>query len=226
MQIVYEDAHVIVCKKPAGMLSESGGENSIADRLAEMRKGRGEEPYIGLVHRLDRETAGLMVFAKDRKGAAALSRAITEGAFGKEYLAVTCGVPSEEAARLSDILFKDSRKNKSFVVKTMRKGAKEAVLDYERLGTATDDALGDLALVRVRLLTGRTHQIRVQFASRRLPLCGDRKYGGRGGCPMALFAHRITFPHPKTGETLSFSALPDAAQFPWDLFAGALETIG
>ncbi len=157
------------------------------------------------LHRLDREVGGVMVYAKTKKAAANLSRDIAEHKFIKEYIALIHGKPESDSGEMRDLLFKDSRKNKSFVVKRQRKGVKEALLEYSLLETD-----GDFSTVLVRLHTGRTHQIRVQFASRKMPLKGDKKYGAKDESRnIGLWSFRITFNHPVTGEKLSFSEPPD-----------------
>ena len=170
---------------------------------------------IYCVHRLDRAVGGVMVYARTAAAAAALSRQIAACQFHKEYLAVVQGRPEEDSAILRDLLFWDRTKNKSFVVKRQRGGVKDAELEYSML-----EALPELSLLRVILHTGRTHQIRVQFSSRALPLVGDRKYG-RGdedGCAIALWSYRLRFFHPQTGVPLEFSLLPpDSA--PWTDFS-------
>ena len=202
MELLYRDGEIAVCIKPAGLLSEGDGEDSV---LTHVRRETGGEIYP--VHRLDRGTAGIMVFARTRASAAALSEAIRKDLLQKEYLALVSGCPAEKEGRLEDYLFKDSRKNKVFPVKTERKGAKYAALRYRVLWTKED-----ASLVRVALETGRTHQIRVQFASRGMPLLGDGKYGSRVKGEMKLFACRLTFPHPKTGEPMTFEQMPDWAE--------------
>ena len=205
LPILYKDASLVVCVKPAGVDSETG-----MPALVKAQTGAREALCV---HRLDRDVGGVMVYALDRRTAAALSRALASGGFEKEYLAVVHGTMEADAAELRDLLFHDRANNKSFVVRRPRAGVKEAVLDYRVLGTH-----GDCSLLAVRLHTGRSHQIRVQLASRRHPLLGAAKYGSpRRDCGIALFSRLLGFPHPKSGETLRFAA-PAPDGFPWDMF--------
>ena len=211
LKILYEDADITVCIKPVGIGSEdSPTEKGIIGILSE----RARKP-LHLLHRLDRNVGGVMVFANNKKSAAALSKDISEGKLKKEYLAVLDGIPKEKSATLKDLLFKDSRKNRSYVVNRMRKGVKDASLEYEVIGEAENKAL-----VHVLLHTGRTHQIRVQFSSRKLCLTGDIKYGSkdRTNCNIALYSHKITFTHPATKEEMIFCSEPDSVVYPWNLF--------
>jgi 23S rRNA pseudouridine1911/1915/1917 synthase len=163
---------------------------------------RGAELFA--VHRLDREVSGVMVYAKTPTAAAELSRQVADRSFKKEYLALVEGVPEEPSATLSDLLFKDSRKNKSFVVNRKRAGVKEAKLSYETVGDRDGKSL-----VKIELHTGRTHQIRVQFSSRKMPVLGDGKYGSSvREKEIALASYRIKFKHPRTKESMEFSQLP------------------
>ncbi len=214
MKILYQDDFLIVCQKPVSLLSEQTPDKTgFADLLAEQNGG-----YIGVVHRLDRGVGGIMVYAKDRTSAAALSDAVRTHTLQKEYLAVVHGIPHPEADTLRDLLFHDRKQNKSFTVTRKRSGVKEASLDYE-VAESTDCAgYGTLSLLRIRLHTGRTHQIRVQFASRGHVLLGDGKYGAVGDhCPIALFSSRLSFPHPKTGTRMEFALLPTGT--PWEHFS-------
>lgn len=203
MEILYEDSSVIVVIKPRGMLSQpdkNGGE-SMMTKLQALTAGE-----IFPVHRLDKETGGVMVYAKTQKAAAALSRDISEHRFYKEYLALVHGVPEENSGTLCDLLFFDRAKNKSYVVKRERRGVKKAELCYEVLETKEKDG-EKYSLLRVVLHTGRTHQIRVQLAHRKMPLAGDRKYGAQDGCKsLGLWAQRLKFFHPETGEEMEFTA--------------------
>ena len=205
MNILYEDRELLVCEKPAGLISEEGG-------LPTLLRAELSLPELYCVHRLDRETGGLMVYAKTRRAAAELSAAIAAGKLQKEYLAVVQGQP-EPGGELRDLLYRDAAKNKSFVVKRMRKGVREALLSYRLLDTREG-----LSLLRVRLETGRSHQIRVQFASRGFPLAGDRKYGSAlRDWDLALWSASLAFPHPVSREMLRFTLSPPKAR-PWDLF--------
>lgn len=170
IEVLYSDAHMVVCLKPAGVLSQDGGADSMPQLLKEQLKVRQVYP----IHRLDKAVGGVMVYALTQTAAAALSRAVQERTLQKTYLAVLHGMPDREEDALEDLLFHDKTKNKTYVVNRLRKGVKPAKLSYRVLEQAQGDTL-----VRVFLYTGRTHQIRVQFASRKLPLVGDRRYGGK-----------------------------------------------
>ena len=196
--IIHMDNDIIVCLKPAGLLSEGEGPESLLTALSERCGGE-----IFPVHRLDRGAAGLMVFARHSKAAAGLSRAVQEKRLKKEYFALISGVPAEKEGEMTDFLFKDSHKGKVFAVKRPRKGVREARLTYRTLWSD-----GETTLVRVALDTGRTHQIRVQFSSRGMPLLGDGKYGSRVKGDLALFSCALGFPHPKTGKQMEFQANP------------------
>ena len=194
MDILYSDRDLAVCIKPVGLDSE-------AEVPAELKKALGGEIFP--IHRLDKNVGGVMVFARTKQAAAALSKAVQEGQMIKEYVAMVHGTPPE-TGDWEDFLFKDSRKNKVFIVKKERKGVKYARLEFNRLTS------GETSLVHIRLHTGRSHQIRVQFSSRGFPLVGDHKYGSRDERlePM-LFSCRITFPWK--GESKVFEAKPDWA---------------
>lgn len=197
MEILYKDKDLVVCVKPVGLLSEEGG---MPDKL---REEIGGEIYC--VHRLDRAVGGLMVYARNKKAASALSALISGGGLEKKYIAVVPDKLEEENGRFEDLLFHDRQKNRSYVVKRERTGVKKAELTYEKL-----NRIGALALVRVHLLTGRSHQIRCQFASRSMPLAGDGRYGSTiRDTDIALFSHRLSFVHPFTGEKLDFTTYPE-----------------
>ena len=205
MEILYEESSVIVGIKPQGVLSQAdknGGESMIT-RLETYTGGE-----IYPVHRLDKETGGVMVYAKTKCAAAALSRDISERRFTKEYLALVHGVPERKSDTLCDLLFHDRAKNKSYVVKRERKGVKKAELEYELLYTKEKDG-EEYSLLRVKLHTGRTHQIRVQFAHRKMPLAGDKKYGAQDSfSSLGLWAYKLDFINPETHKNTEFTALP------------------
>ena len=194
MEILYSDKNIAVIVKPVGLDSEHDVPAALTEQL-------GGEAYP--IHRLDQNVGGVMVFARTKQSAAALSKAVQEGTMVKEYVALVHGTPPE-TGDWTDLLFKDSTKNKVFVVKKERRGVKKARLEFRRLTE------GETSLVRIRLYTGRSHQIRVQFSSRGFPLVGDRKYGGRDDSPAPmLFSCKLTFPYGK--QTVEFEKLPDWA---------------
>ncbi len=212
MEILFEDRHVVVAVKPRGVLSEYHEQE---ENMVALLGGN-----VYPVHRLDRNVGGVMVYAKTQKAAAVLSAAIGRGELHKEYTAVVTGTLPAPQGELRDLLFKDSRANKSYVVQTPRKGAKEALLSYslidqkEREGTL-------FTRMRIALQTGRSHQIRVQFSSRGCPLVGDGKYGSRQKAAYpALYATALRFVHPQSGKPLHF-ATPVPSDFPWDLFGSS-----
>lgn len=214
LHILYEDAHLVLCVKPVGVLSEDSEQGACMPALLRRHyREQGKPDYIATVHRLDKIVGGVMLFSRRREVTGKLTAAVAEHRVTKEYLAVLRGHPAEASATLTDLLFRDASKNKSYVVKRMRKGVRDASLEYVTLGSTEE-----LTLVRVRLHTGRTHQIRVQFASRGLPLSGDRKYGASDApWPIALWSYRLSFAHPQTGEAMTFACLPpDTA--PWTRF--------
>ena len=209
LEVLYGDTSIAVIVKPVGLISEDGSGGESVCHLIRETLGVHE---VYPVHRLDRAVGGVMVYALTKKAAATLSAAIAENKLQKVYLAAVHGTPEPREGVYTDLLFKDARKNKSYVVTRERKGVKRASLAYETLDTK--DAL---SLVRVTLHTGRSHQIRVQFASRKMPLLGDGKYGAVDHAKeIALFSHALTFAHPETGRELHFSALPSGST--WEQF--------
>lgn len=207
IEILFENTDLLVCIKPVGVPSQCDGADDLVKFLKEQTGGE-----IYPVHRLDTAVGGTMIFAKNKKSAAYLSREIAEKRFVKTYLAVIEGTPEEKDGHFEDLLFKDKSKNKSYVVKRERKGVRRANLDYRAIGESDGKTL-----VGVRLNTGRSHQIRVQFASRKMPLAGDGKYGSRdNGCDIALRSHTIEFQYD--GRELLIKSFPDFGKYPWNLF--------
>ena len=207
LDILYQDRDILVCIKPARILStdEPGGLPSL------VREALGDEKAdIRTVHRLDRVVSGVMVLARNAKAASELSRQIREDEFEKEYLAVVHGQLENRAGTLTDLLYRDKARRMTMVASEPAKGVQVAILDYTVMNQ-TDD----MSRVKVLLRTGRTHQIRVQFASRNMPLVGERKYGTlEDPCEIALWSHRIAFTHPYTGKRMEFSKEPPRS-YPW-----------
>ena len=209
MELIHVDKDIVVCIKPARVLStdEPGG-------LPELvREALGDpKADIRTVHRLDRVVSGVMVLARNAKAASELSRQIREDAFEKEYLAVVHGCPAEAEGTLKDLLWRDKARKMTIVSDAPAKGVQEAILDYRLLKTD-----GAVSRVQVTLRTGRTHQIRVQFSSRGMPLVGERKYAVlEDPCEIALWSHRIGFAHPGTGQWVAFAQEPPE-QYPWNV---------
>ena len=207
LQVLYEDRHLIAVVKPFGVMSQGNEKtHSICDDINEYLKAKGENTEAFVIHRLDKTTGGVMFFAKTKVAASKMSTLVQNGGFHKEYLAVLCSVPDENSAELSDLLYHDKMKNKTYVVKRERKGVKKARLSYEAL--LEKEYNGTMCtLVKVKLYTGRTHQIRVQFASRKFPLVGDRKYGTKvEDKTIALWSHKISFIHPFSGENVEVTS--------------------
>lgn len=259
LNIIYEDNHVIVVLKPSNVPSQKD-ESGDLDTLSMVKsyiKNKYNKPgnaYVGLVHRLDRPTGGLMVFAKTSKAAARLSKQIQDGEFSKKYLAVVVGLPSERTKKLEHYLKKDDKTNVVKIVPQSETGAKKAELIYNILDIYEDSievelpekekrridqyedlskpneaqiktykkSIETLSLVDIELLTGRSHQIRVQLASLKTPIYGDVKYGEIKDDAMtknlALWAYKLMFTHPTTKVVMNFKSLPDKEQKPWDKF--------
>lgn len=211
MEIIYQDRRIVVAVKPAGVLStdEPGG---MPERIRNVLGD--EKACVRTVHRLDQRVSGLMVFARSREASRILSSQMRNHEFHKEYLAVVHGVPAEQTGRYTDLLLRNPAERKTYVVSEPEQGAREAVLEYQVL-----DTRGECSLVKIRLLTGRTHQIRVQFSSRGLPLVGDRKYGIPDGVEtIGLWSCGLQFSHPQTGEKMDFHKAPPAIE-PWINFS-------
>lgn len=227
LEILYEDKEIIVVKKPVGM--ESQASSSFApDMVSEIKKyihnlsTKSGEPYVGVIHRLDKPVGGVMVYAKTPKAAAALSTQIQTHQMRKLYKAVACGKIVDNVDNFVDYLLKDSKNNLSKIVEKGITGAKKAELRYRVVDKVEKPE--PLVLVEVELFTGRHHQIRVQFAAHGLPLWGDSRYnpafaqkekGGQRGVQesVALWAWKLVFLHPTTGQAMSFTAEPEGSAF-------------
>ena len=210
MELIYQDNDIVVCVKPFGVRStdEPGGvPDLVRDALGDARAD------VRTVHRLDQVVGGLMVLARNKASASELSRQVREDGFGKEYLAVVHGHPEQDAGTLRDLLFRDKRERKTYIVAEPAKDVQEAVLHYQ-----TEGKTEDLSRVRIQLVTGRTHQIRAQFSGRNLPLVGDKKYSLlEDACPIALWSCRLAFTHPSTGKPMEFTLDPPGI-YPWTEF--------
>ena len=209
MELIYMDEHIILVNKPPRVLStdEPGG-------VPELVRQELNDPKadVRTVHRLDRVVSGLMVLARNAPAASELSRQIRDGEFQKEYMAVIHGKPARDADELRDLLIRDKARKMTLVANQPGKGVQEAVLHYRTLNTN-----GEMSRVRIRLETGRTHQIRVQFASRGMPLVGERKYSMlEDPCEIALWSYRLEFLHPATGNRMEF-CLDTPESYPWNL---------
>ena len=205
IKLLYSDKDLAICIKPVGLDSEK----DMPARLMEQLNIKEIFP----VHRLDMAVGGLMVYALNKKSAAKLSEQVAQRQMKKEYLAIVQGRPEEDRAVLHDLLYRDKAKNKSYVVKRKRAGVKDAELEYERL-----ESVKERSLIRITLHTGRSHQIRVQFSSRKMPLIGDVKYGSTyKDCPIALWSYALSFNHPASNVPLHFEQLPPIENF-WKEF--------
>ncbi len=222
LQVVYEDNHVIVVVKPQNVPScpDESGDTDVLTVVKEYLKKKYDKPgdaFVGLVHRLDRPTGGVMVFAKTSKAASRLCEGLKLGEFEKRYFAVVVGTPKEPSIlNLTHYLVKDSSKNMVYAVPMATEGAKPAVLDYTTLATENN-----LSLVSVKLHTGRAHQIRVQMATVGTALFGDQRYGGGKspvGYNLALWAVELKFTHPTTKERMVFRVYPPVDSVPWKFF--------
>lgn len=207
MELIYQDNEIVVCVKPARVLStdEPGGVPEL------VRQELGDpNANVRTVHRLDRVVSGLMVLARTSKAASELSRQIRDGKFEKEYLAVVHGKPERNAGTLRDLLLRNKQERKTYIVTETGKDVQEAILNYWVLAHGQD-----MSRVRIRLQTGRTHQIRAQFSGRGMPLVGDRKYSLlEDDCEIALWSCRLAFIHPGTGKPVEFTLEPPQV-YPW-----------
>lgn len=219
MNILFKNKDFTVCIKPQGIPSQPdpSGCVDMTALLSEELIKNGEKSDIFVVHRLDRSTGGLIIYARNKEAAASFSRLVAEkDSFQKEYLAVISGMPENESGNMTDYLFKDSAQKKAFVVKSERKGAKLASLDFKTLQTVSEDDK-IFSLLRITLNTGRFHQIRAQLSSRGMSIYGDGKYGSREKAPnFALWASKIAFIYK--GKSYEFESAPDLSQKPWNLF--------
>lgn len=213
IEILYEDPALVVAVKPEGLLSQAdrSGMASMPEILSQMLNRT-----VLPIHRLDRGVGGVMAFAGCAAAAAHLSRDILSGRLEKEYLAIVHGIPDPSEGELRDYLRHDPQINRTSVSDKSDRHAKTARLAYRLLGTSAFDG-ETISLVQVRLYTGRTHQIRVQFSSRDLPLLGDGKYGAHDHCSIGLWSYRLSLRHPETGERLTFCREP-VSEIPWTLF--------
>lgn len=221
LNILYEDNHIIVVLKPQNILSQGDETNdkSLLDMVKEYIKvtyNKQGNVYVGLVHRLDRPTGGVMVFAKTSKAASRLSEQLKSKEFSKKYLAVVVGTPKYKASRLEHFLKKDTKDNIVKVCPRGEVGAKQAILEYNTIKT-----VDKVSLLEVKILTGRSHQIRVQLSQIGTPIFGDAKYGGDSlakGFNLSLWAYELSFVHPTTKKQMIFRCVPNLADFPWKLF--------
>ena len=211
MDLLYTDNRIVVCLKPAGVLSTDGP--GCMPELLRRALGESETGCVRVVHRLDQPVGGVMVYARSRMADSILSRQVQEHTFEKDYLAVLEGIPDAPEGVLADLLARDAAAKRTFVTHTPSPDARHARLSYRVL--AVKDGR---TLVRIRLETGRTHQIRAQFSSRGLPLCGDRKYGAQTDGPLGLWSYRLAFFHPQTNERLVFTHDPPESE-PWLAFS-------
>ena len=209
MELLYVDEKIVVCVKPAGVPStdEPGG----VPELVRQALGK-PDATVKTVHRLDQVVSGVMVLARTARAASDLSEQIRSHQLEKEYLAVVHGCPVDETGTFRDLLARNKAEKKTYIVTEPGKDAQEAALDYRVLARNED-----LSKVRIRLHTGRTHQIRAQFSGRGFPLVGDKKYGRGEDCDIALWSCRVAFCHPKTGEFMDFQKEPPAV-YPWNGF--------
>ena len=233
--ILYEDNDIIVVHKPAGIATQTarlGQQDMVSELKNYLAKNRGTkqstdrgqgEPYLGVVHRLDQPVSGILVFAKNKEAAASLSKQVTNGTVQKFYYAVVLGEPSEKQGRLENYLYKDGKTNLSMIVKPDFPEAKEAALEFQWVKTLVAlEADQEVSLMRIQLLTGRHHQIRVQMSHAGMPLLGDAKYGSEEsrafdrqvGCKnVALCAYKLSFKHPKSAEKMDFEIQPNGTIF-------------
>lgn len=221
MKILYDDKYLLLCEKPVGVESQASSKNKkdMPTLLSDYRREKGEDAYIGVVHRLDTATGGVMIYSKRADMTGKLSALVQSGDYQKTYLAVVHGEPEKKEGEMRDLLYHDKTKNKSFVASKARAGVKEAILNYRVLKTVIRENGDKMSLCEIDLVTGRTHQIRVQFASRKMPLVGDGKYGSRDNrATCALWSHKVRFTHPVTKKAIGCESSPDGG-YPWNQFS-------
>lgn len=228
MEIIFEDNHILVAAKPQNVPSQQDESNdkdmlTMCKEYIKESKNKPGNVYVGLVHRLDRPTGGVMIFAKTSKAAARLSESIKSGEFDKKYFAILVGTPKEKQGTLTHYLLKDEKANTVSIVPMATEGAKKAVLDYKIV-----ESLGNFSLAQIKLHTGRAHQIRVQMNSLGTPVFGDTRYGGEKmpkGYKLALWAYELRLKHPITKDTMVFRCYPPIDTKPWSLFEPIIKTI-
>ncbi|HEY8389351.1 MAG TPA: RluA family pseudouridine synthase [Clostridia bacterium] len=227
MEVIYEDNHILVVVKPQNVpvMADETQDKDMLTLCKEYIKEKENKPgnvYLGLVHRLDRPTGGVMVFAKTSKAASRISEAIRDGEVEKNYFAILLGTPKEKQGKLTHYLLKDEKTNTVKIVPMSTEGAKKAMLEYWIVGE-----YGKLSLARIKLITGRTHQIRVQMNSLHTPVLGDVKYGGESmpkGFNLALWAYELKFYHPVTKVKMVFRCYPPEAKV-WEAFSPIIKSI-
>lgn len=231
VKIFYEDSDILVVEKPPGLDSQTG-RGFDPDMVSEIKNylrlstgmstktaGKGGEPYVGVIHRLDKPVSGILVYAKEKKAAAVLSSQLSDGTMKKQYLAVACGKVDKNVDNFVDYLLKDGKNNVSRIVDMGISGAKKAELECRGLKCLQMEPYGVLTLTEITLKTGRHHQIRVQMAGHGFPLFGDRKYNpdfqtaGKGMEHIALSAYRLSFLHPTTQKAMEYCRMPDGEVF-------------
>lgn len=218
LKILYEDREIIVVWKPVGMESQ-GGRGFAPDMVSEIKRHihnlspEKGEPYLAVIHRLDKPVSGVLVYAKTKKTANALSKQVSGGLMKKKYLAVVCGKPVDNSGTLVDYLLKDEKINLSRIVDKGTTGAKRSELSYLVKNSRAVEPYGMLSLVEIQLVTGRHHQIRVQMAGHGMPLWGDNKYNSAVAGHVALAAWELSFVHPVTEKNMTFQEQPTAEIF-------------
>ena len=221
IKILYDDNHILVVNKPNGMLSQKDntGDDSIIEILKEFIKQKYDKPgnvFLGSVHRLDRPTSGVMVFAKTSKALTRLTVALKNKKFEKKYYAIVEGKVREFEGRLEHYLLKNNKKNTVSAYSFPKERAKKAVLEYKVL-----NIYGEYSLLDIKIITGRPHQIRVQLKEELFPISGDLKYGAKfkkGEMDLCLHCHSLSFAHPVKKENMVFRSLPDFDKCVWNYF--------